>query len=211
MRITISGASEVSAYFKRAQDNVKRYTRDATLRSLDLVEKSVAKRVRPARSENVQDARTYRTIRAQKPYKTSLDASGQSGEVSLRAHLTTARSAALINVFGKLGLSKKLERKGLYIDPSSWIKGPDGKFKGRKKMRYNGSTNKTLILYRFNRYPHLLDWSQRRDKGYQFMRHSVRVQLEALNILAATPALRENKNKISAEYDSAVARAFLGG
>lgn len=209
--INITGAAQVHEYFEKSAQRTRLYTRDATIQSLKLVEASVASRLFPAREQNVQDGRQYRSVASRKPYQVRIESDGQSGEVGVKAHLTKVRSAALISVMRRLGLGKQIERKGLYIDPGSWTKGPNGKFTGRRKQRYTASTNKILILFRFSQHPDLLRWAQRRDKGYQFLRHSVRVKTDALKILTATPSLRENESKIKAAYTSAVTRAFLGG
>lgn len=209
--ISISGADEARKMLTDSARRVRAYTREATLKSLGLVEKSVAKRCFPAKNTNVQDAKKWRYLNQRKPYASNMGSSGQEGYVSIKEHTVKARSNALQRVMRRVGLGQKLERQGLYIDPASWKKGADGKFVGRKKSSYTSSTNRTLLYFRFKDFPGLLAWSQRKDRGFQFYRHSVRINLEAIRIITATPSLNENQEKIRKTYKDAVLRSIQNG
>lgn len=211
IKIEISGAEEARKMLTDSARRIRAYTRQATLDSLGIVEKSVSKRCFPAKNVNVQDAKQWRYLNQRKPYSSNMGASGQEGYVAIRAHTVKARSNALQRVMRRVGLGKKLERQGLYLDPSAWIKGPDGKFVGRRKSSYTSSTNKTLQYFRFKDHPGLLAWSQRRDRGYQFYRHSVKITLDAIRIITALPSLNENQEKIRKAYKDAVLRSIQDG
>lgn len=210
LNIRVTGAPQVAARFKRRADNTHAELRTATRDGVGLVRGSALDRVVPARSINIQDGRRYRRLSGRKPVRTLFEQDGLVGWVRVGQHQTVVRSAALQNVYARLGRSKDLLRtRGLYIDPDSWIKGPGGRFIGRKKSRYNSDTNKNLVLFRFKNHPALEDWANRRDRGFQIMKHSIRIRREAITQLTTRPSLRVNRATIDTLYNAAAVRGVF--
>lgn len=205
LNITTTGVETTVRRFQRRGVAVHTELKTATRDGVGLVRDSARDRVVPARSINVQDGRRYRRLAGRKPVRTQYEEGGLTGFVRVGQHQTVVHSKALQSVYDRLGRGRELLRKkGLYIDPDSWTKGPDGKFTGRRKMRYNETTDKNLVLMRFSRHPDLEDWANRKDKGTQILRHSIRIRREAITILTTTPALKRNLKTIQSLYRAAV-------
>lgn len=205
MQLKIQGAKTVANHMQRRGAAVHDELKGATRDGVGLVRASALDRVVPARSINIQDGRRYRRLSGRKPVRALFESDGLTGYVRVGQHQTVVRSAAMENVYqNKIGRGGDLVRKkGLYIDPDSWIKGPGGRFVGRKKMRYNESTDKGLVLFRFKNHPDLEAWANRRDRGTQILRHSIRLRKEAIAILTTKPALRVNLKTIHSLYNAA--------
>lgn len=204
LNIRVVGADKVVNHFVARSKAVHSELRTATRDGVGLVKASALDRVVPARSINIQDGRQYRRLSGRKPVRTLFEADGLAGFVRVGQHQTVVRSKALQNVYARIGRSSDLYRtRGLFINPASWIKGPGGRFQGRKKQRYNAGTDTNLVLFRFKYHPALEDWANRRDRGYQIMRHSIRLRREAITLLTTAPALRVNRQTIQSLYRAA--------
>lgn len=206
LNMTVTGAEQAAQGFRRKATGIHTGLVQATRQGVDLVRKSAQDRMVPARTINVQDG-NYRRLSGQKRVSARYEDGGMAGFVKVGGHTTKVRTRALQSVYGRIGRTQDLLRKkGLYIDPQSYIKGADGKFQGRRRNRYNQSTNVNLVLFRFSRHAELEDWANRADKGLQIMRHSVRIHRAALNILTTAPALRVNRPTIMTLYRAAVVK-----
>jgi hypothetical protein len=65
-----------------------------------------------------------------------------------------------------------------------------------------------MIRMSFDKHPKLLQWAQQRNKGYQFMRHSIKLTPEVGQRLITAPALNRNEDTIRQMFFEAVTRAF---
>lgn len=204
LNIQVTGAGKVANHFAARAKAVHSELRTATRDGVGLVKASALDRVVPARSINIQDGRRYRRLSGRKPVRTLFEAGGLTGFVRVGQHQTVVRSKAMANVYARIGRSQDLLRpRGLFINPASYIKGAGGRFEGRKKQRYNASTDTNLVLFRWKYHPALEEWAHRRDRGYQIMRHSIRLRREAITLLTTAPALRVNRRTIQSLYQAA--------
>jgi hypothetical protein len=205
LTVRVTGADGVARRMKRRAVAVHGNLAAATKDGTGLVHASARDRVVPARSINVQDGRRYRRLSGRKPVRSRFENDGLTGWVHVGQHQTVVHSKALTNVYDKIGRGGDLIRKrGLFIDPDSWTKGPGGRFTGRRRMRYTDGTDKNLLLFRFSHHPDLEAWANRRDKGFQILRHSIRIRREAITLLTTAPALKVNYPTIQSRYRAAV-------
>lgn len=207
IRLSVSGANSVIKRIDRAQSRVRKELKEATKVGTDLVAQSAKQRVLPARAVNVQDSRgRYRRLSGRTPVRVRYDRDGLAGYVRVQSYQGKARSTALQAVYGRIGRFKELTRTGLWLDPDAWIKGPDGKFQGRKKSKYNDTTSRFLRFHKFSENPGLEDWANRREKGSQSLRHTIRIRPDAIGKLTTAPSLRRNEKAIRELYASAAIR-----
>lgn len=207
LSMKVQGVDRLIKRIDRIEKGVNRELKTATRENTELVKEAAKKRTIVAKTINVQDGRRYQRLSGRTPIRTRYEEDGLAGFVRVAGHTTRVRTGALPRVYQILGRGGDLLRKkGLYIDPDSWLKGPNGKFIGRSKQRYTDATNKNLTLFRFNRHPDLLAWANRPDKGQQILRHSVRIRREAITALTTTPALLSNAAQIRKRYAQAVDR-----
>lgn len=207
--LTAYGVESTARRFIRRADKLTKAIKDASREGAELVAASARERIRPARRINAQDSPSPRNLTPRKPVSIRMQDGGMTAMVTARPHTTNARSRALVNVFVRLGRLKDLERKGLWIDPQSHIRGDQGHFQGRRKRQY--PTRENLKFFRFSRHPELRRWAARKDRGWQLMRHSVRLGGDALRILVMGPSLERNRKTIKSLYAAATVRGVAGG
>jgi hypothetical protein len=178
----------------------------ASDRAGQLVAAQIGKRLfLPKNPLNIQDASQRRYARLS-PVKRTRE--GADVLVHLGAHWTTARSAAVQDLYRQLGLESKLVRRGLWMDPKAFIRGPKGRFEGRE--RNNGYKSRDgLKFYLFNKVPGLLKWAEDSQKGTQRLRHQVFLASGTARIkLILAPAVRFCRARIGAIFESATRQAM---
>lgn len=210
IRMTVRGGAAAARKFSNAGGNIRRELVSATATGTELVAQSARERAVPAKAVNVQDGNAkFRRLSGRTPVRKRFEGNGTAGFVRVQSYQGAARSKAVQAVYGRLGRFKDLQRKGLWLNPSAWTKGPNGRFPGRRKSSYNDRTNSFLRFVRFSDNPQLEDWANRRDKGSQILRHSVRLRPEAIAQLTTGPSLRANEPAIKQLYRAAVVKGIL--
>lgn len=187
--------------------NISAATKDA----VKLVRRSAEDRMMPARRLNVQDSSSARTLSGRRPIQVRYFDNDRRAEVVAKPYQTKARSRALVSVYSRIGAAKDLERKGLWIDPSSYLRGPRGRFAGRRKMAYGLRQRQGLRFFRFSRHPKLREWAHLPGRGYQIQKHAVKILGDAIRILTMRPALEKNRDTIRGLYAAAVAKGVAAG
>ncbi len=202
----------------------------ATNRAIRLVEGNMKGRVKLLkRPQNIQDA-TRRTQPSTNPIRSRLEATGD-GVIELRPHLTSARSPAIQKLFVQLGIGDQLTRKGLWMDPKRFIRGPGGRFMGSKRnngyksrdgLRFSAFEEKVKIAgsFGFSRVAGkskrvtlvragLRNWAEQQSKGTQRLRHTVRLgNPDALIKLVLAPTVKFTRDRVAAIFGDATKKAM---
>lgn len=165
-----------------------------------VVEGELAKRVWIPKKVNLQDSGTGKDIvPAQKRPFDSRTQTTESGAIARfkltafwsRVRLNGALAVGLLRAFSAAGRSNELFRQGLWV-----------RFKGaaRGAVRH---------FVEFARHGRLQAWSQRPDKGQQFIRHAVRIKdLTVMDKLQMSGALRASEARIRAIWERATKEGF---
>jgi len=205
LKFKVQGVEQITRRIDRTQKAISRELKSATRDNTELVKDAAKAKTIVARSINVQDGSRYQRLSGRTPIRTRFENQGKTGFVRVAGHTTKVRTRSLQAVYRILGRGGDLVRKkGLYIDPDSWIKGADGRFRGRRRSNYTAATDKNLVLMRFSRHPDLQIWANRPDKGQQILRHSIRIRRDAITALTTKPALLNSATQIRRRYREAV-------
>lgn len=185
---------------ERAQRAIEREVSNGTRQAVSVVASDVKRRVRQPKRVNIQDSADARNLSGRTPVTVTVNPQANTGLVVLRSYWTPVRSNVLVSVYQRLGLGKKLQRPGLYVRPT----------RSRSKTRRTHESRTGLRYTRFAQSPTLAAWAARRDRGFQLLRHAVRMDRRAALIVVANPAVIKTRPDALAIFARAAARGVRG-
>ncbi len=213
LRFTVSGIEDCLNALSNKAARVDTGLGSATRQATALIVDQVSRRILIPKRINVQDAmgRNYaRFLSQRKPVSSFVDTAKKEGLVVVGEHYTNVRTSGLIRQWTSHGgQATDLLRTGLRIPRNSFIKGANGKFQGRSKSNNRENSQAGLQTMSFQKWPKLLQWAQQRGRGYQVMRHAIKLTPEVGQALITQPAVARNRERIHQFYRDAVIKGWL--
>lgn len=206
LAILVRGIGDVAKGLERRRQRTENRVGDAVILCAKVVREAALDLARfPFRRRglwrNVQDAPRRFKVAGSALVESRVNSTKTEATILARAHITTARSKAVKSVLGKLGQSKDLVRKEL------WIKRGSSRGKTRSHAGHQSRTGLQRVslsggLSRFggSRKRHIREWALPRDLD---KRDTVRLRGEALRVIVLQPSLDRNRSKILAHLNVA--------
>lgn len=171
---------------QRRQKAVDRELGSSMAEAAKVVKGETDERVIIPRRISKQDAPggQERALTGRSPVRTKVDTKNRRAIIRLATHYTRARTKGIIALFRRLGLSQELFRKSLIVQ-------------GRR-----------LTL---RTHPRLLRWARLASKGFQELRHVVRLKdSRAREDLILGPALAASEQRVTSIWRRAFSRGMRG-
>jgi hypothetical protein len=180
---------------QRAEKKVLAEVKGETGKIARRLDRESSKKIFLSKNVSKQDSADGRSFRQPKIKAHRVEALSGSRESTVKiemiSHYTNARSKALKGVVEYLGLSSKLERSGLYLQP--------GKKRGQRP-----SPGSRFKFVSFSSSQRLLNWANRPDKGQQKLRHVILLNSKILEALIMNPLIRKNEKNIKLAWRRAL-------